>query len=101
MASGDQSVATEDQDGHDYQTATICSDCGGDRNVLEYCVNCKANICNECRDKQLHKQLKVLARTDPEVRNAVALLNRPCKDHPSNEFISFCDRCQKRAVSSA
>ena len=79
---------------HDYQTPSICGDCGGNRDVHDYCIDCKANICNGCKDKVLHQQHKVQNRASQEVRNAIALQNNPCKDHPGNEFVSFCDRCQ-------
>ena len=79
---------------HDLQTPTICGDCGGNRDVHDYCIDCKANICNGCKDKVLHQQHKVRDRMSQEVRNAIALLNSPCKDHPGNAFVSFCDRCK-------
>ena len=94
MTSCDQSIAIGEQEVYDYQTPATCGDCGGDRNVLDYCINCKANICARCKDKQLHKQHNVLARTNSEVRNAIALSNRPCKDHPDQTFVLFCDHCK-------
>ena len=82
-----------DQDG--YQTPVTCEDCLGHKNVTSYCLNCKGNLCESCKDKNLHRRHRVLLRTDPEVTKARALSKRPCVNHPDNQYVAFCNKCQK------
>ena len=92
MASSSEDQTISDQS--DYQTAVICDQCEGHKNVNSYCLDCKANICDTCKLKRLHREHKLLPRTHPSVANARHLAKQQCKEHPGNQYVTFCNKCK-------
>ena len=86
-------MATTDEEKSDYQTIVICDQCEGTKNVNSYCLDCKANICDDCKVKRLHREHQLLPRTDKRVTRARKLAKRHCQKHPGNHYVTFCKQC--------
>ena len=78
---------------YDCQIPVICDQCEGHQKVNSYCLDCKANICDKCKDKRLHREHKLLPRTHPKVAKARHLAKQLCKEHPGNSYMTFCNKC--------
>ena len=78
---------------YDYQIPVICDQCEGHQKVNSYCLHCKANICDKCKDKRLHREHKLLPRTHPKVAKARHLAKQQCREHPGNTYMTFCNKC--------
>ena len=79
----------------DYQAPVMCEDCEGVRDVNSYCVDCKANVCDTCKPRRLHRKHRVLPRTHPEAAKARRKARFPCKFHSDKEYVTFCTICQE------
>ena len=78
---------------YDCQTPVICDQCETPKNVNSYCLDCKGNICDKCKENRLHREHELLPRTDPRVAKARKLAKQRCKVHPGNYYVSFCKKC--------
>ena len=83
----------DESDKSDYQTPVICDQCVGHKNVNSYCLDCKANICDTCKTNRIHREHKLLPKTHPKVTQARHQEHRQCKEHPGNQYVTFCNKC--------
>ena len=89
MAESDESL------GYDYQTPVVCGGCETPKNVKSFCFNCDADLCDSCKAQLIHRKHTVLPRTHPKVVAARMSMKLPCKQHPEENYTTFCNTCQK------
>ncbi|KAK3094107.1 hypothetical protein FSP39_024195 [Pinctada imbricata] len=83
----------------DLLTPVICDECDGQNDVINYCLQCHANICGECKsthlETRLHRDHIVLPRTHSEVVKARRSKKIYCPAHIGKEFVTYCRKCKQ------
>ena len=86
---------SDDALGYDYQTPVVCGGCETPKNVKSFCLNCDANLCDSCKAQLIHRKHSVLPRPHPTVVAARMSMKLPCKQHPGEKYVTYCNTCQK------
>ena len=86
---------SDDASGYDYQTPVVCGGCETPKNVKSFCLTCDANLCDSCKGQLIHRKHTLLPRTHPKVVAARMSMKLPCKQHPEENYTTFCNTCQK------
>ena len=86
---------SDDISGYDYQTPVVCGGCETPKKVQSFCLNCDANLCDSCKGQLIHRKHTVLSRTHPKVVAARMSMKLSCRQHPEENYTTFCNTCQK------
>ena len=62
--------------------------------VISFCLDCRANICDKCKEKRLHRGHELVPRTDPRVAGFRRFVKQQCKIHSGYYYITFCKKCK-------
>ncbi|KAK3107897.1 hypothetical protein FSP39_024665 [Pinctada imbricata] len=83
----------------DLLTPVVCDGCGGEDDVINYCLQCNANICGECKSTHCNTRLTrehiILDRTHPEVVKSRRSKKIFCPQHTVKEYVTYCVRCNQ------
>ena len=83
------------EDRYDYQAPALCGDCQNQRSVVSsYCLDCKVDLCDACKAKNLHKKHRALPRAHSAVKRARKVKKYPCKSHPDEHYFTYCSTCK-------
>ena len=86
---------SDDALGYDYQTPVVCGNCETPKDVKSFCLNCDANLCEQCKAQLIHRKHTMLPRTHPKVVAARMSMKFQCKQHPGENYVTYCITCQK------
>ncbi|KAK3092922.1 hypothetical protein FSP39_008924 [Pinctada imbricata] len=83
----------------DLLTPVVCDSCAEENDVINYCLQCNANICSGCKhthgDTRLTKGHIVLHRTHSEVIKARFSKRVYCPNHTGKEYVTYCVDCRQ------
>ena len=77
------------------QSFVECDGCETGNEVRWYCLNCKVNLCDECKKARLHRNHLpcIVQWTSQEAVTARQESYPPCKLHPQKTYTNYCQTC--------